>query len=145
MQSLFQLAAVVVIYNKDDFLMFVTCAGPTLWQMKFNSCTGRSKEAHLQVSAPWPGTTSPAASVSTPTQVLASHANKNANYFYGQIPRENYVTRPMSEISCLSRAEAVCTEELYWAVLLHEAALNHLLGFNILFPCCGIIFFQRKM
>lgn len=28
MQSFFQLAAVVVIYNNDNFLMFVTCIGP---------------------------------------------------------------------------------------------------------------------
>lgn len=29
MQSFFQLAAVAIIYNNDDFLMFVTCIGPT--------------------------------------------------------------------------------------------------------------------
>lgn len=29
MQSFFQLAAAVVIYNNDDFLMFVTFIGPT--------------------------------------------------------------------------------------------------------------------
>lgn len=74
------------------------------------SSTGRSMEAHLQVSAPSPGTTSPAASVSTPTQVLASYAYKNASYFYGQIAREKCVTRPKSEISCLScAAQRNCT------------------------------------
>lgn len=66
-------------------------------------------------------------------------------FLIDKLPRRNRPADQCQRWAVWAVLQLVCPEELHWAILLHEAALNHLLGFGVsLFHVVGSFSFRGK-
>lgn len=140
---IWQLGLEFIVIN-DLFLMPVTCIGLSPLAAGVNSGDTASL-AHRGARGPSPGVCDTAcANTDLQQQALKLQfpdplspqpalLTRLPDFLGGQTGHQGDAGDQLSELSCSSGH-----------FVMPNPALIHLLGFDILFPCCGVIFFQRN-